>query len=131
MKWLIWAVLSVAAILFLAFPLAWVAPVAYLKVEAFFGFGPVSMPWAISLAHDRLAAGAYDDCAAPFLFAWYGSFGGGPYVPDHLKLPPRSEFEEIILIHSGIVTESTKVVLSEMAQFNENMIHQCFGPEQR
>lgn len=48
-------------------------------------------------------------------------------MPDDAKLPPKNEFEEVILINSGIVCESMKAKLTAMAEFNVELLERCFG----
>ena len=124
-KIFIWFALSLGTILLSIHLFAWIAPVAYLRAEAAIGFGPVSMPWAIERAGELLLSETYEYCTSPFLFGWHSSFGGGPHLPrDVLQI--ETEYEEIVLVRSGIIFESTKRTLDAMAEFNFKMLAECF-----
>ena len=114
-----------AALLIGAYLTAWVAPVTYLKMFSHIRLAPISVSWALERANSDLTADTYDFCEQPVLFAWYGSFGGGPVLPDGLSVPGTTEFEEVVLFRSGIIRESTKKALAEMAVFNETVVLKC------
>ena len=119
--------LAVALAWALALVIAWVSPVSYLKVQSRIGIAPISISWALDRANEDLVSGAYEACNQPVLFAWYGSFGGGPVLPDELTVPASAEFDEVVLFRSGIVRESTQTALDKMAIFNETTHTRCFA----
>lgn len=108
-----------------AFLTAWAAPVTYLKISSHIRLDPFSVSWALNRANSDLAAESYDFCEQPVLFAWYGSFGGGPVLPKDQSIPDMAEFEEVVLFRSGIIYERTKKALAEMAVFNEAVLSEC------
>lgn len=119
--------LAVAVAWALALVIAWASPVSYLKVQSRIGIAPISISWALDRANEDLVSGAYEACNQPVLFAWYGSFGGGPVLPDELTVPASAEFDEVVLFRSGIVRESTQTALDKMAIFNETTYTRCFA----
>lgn len=119
--------LAVAFVWASAFAVAWASPVSYLKIQSRIGLAPISISWALDRANEDLASGAYEACRQPVLFAWYGSFGGGPVLPDQLAVPSSAAFEEVVLFRSGIVRESTHKALDRMAIFNEITHTRCFA----
>ena len=125
LKVLKWMSLLGAALLVGAYLTAWAAPVTYLKMFSHIRLAPISIPWALERANSELVAEAYDFCEHPVLFAWYGSFGGGPVLPDGQSVSDTTEFEEVVLFKSGIIYESTKKALAEMAVFNEAVLSKC------
>ncbi|WP_193748898.1 hypothetical protein [Leisingera sp. ANG-Vp] len=48
-------------------------------------------------------------------------------MTDGIKLPPPEAFNELVLINSGIIFESTKLALVAMEKFNMELLSQCFG----
>ena len=118
--------LVVAIVWALAFVIAWTSPVSYLKVQSRIGIAPISISWTLDRANEDLVSGAYKACNQPVLFAWYGSFGGGPMLPDELTVPASAEFDEVVLFRSGIIREGTQIALDKMAIFNEITHSRCF-----
>ncbi|MEM9434601.1 MAG: hypothetical protein AAGA12_11825 [Pseudomonadota bacterium] len=118
--------LAVAVVWALAFAIAWTSPVSYLKVQSRMGIAPISVLWALDRANKDLVSGAYEACDQPVLFAWYGSFGGGPVLPDEKTVPATAEFDEVVLFRSGIVRERTQTALDKMAVFNDITHSRCF-----
>ena len=118
--------LAVAVVWALSFVIAWASPVSYLKVQSQVGIAPISISWALDRANEDLVSDAYEACKPPILFAWYGSFGGGPVLQNSLTVPASAEFEEVVLFRSGIVRESTQTALDKMAIFNEITHSRCF-----
>ena len=127
LKVLTWLSVGIALIALALFALATFAPLTYLKLHSFNGFGPIPLRWVISQAHDGLIAQSAEYCRDPVLLSWYGSFGGGPVVPNSVHLPASEAFDEVTLIRSGILYERTKLALNAMAKFNTELLHQCFG----
>jgi len=126
LKTLTWVVAGIALFAFALCMVAVLLPVTYLKFHSVLGFGPMSMSWAVSQAHEGLIERAADYCNEPVLLSWHGSFGGGPVVPDGIPLPPQDAFEELVLVNSGIIYEHTKLVLDTMAKFNIELLNKCF-----
>lgn len=114
------------ALLVGAYLTAMAAPLTYLKMFSHIQLAPISVSWALERANSDLTADTHDFCKQPVLFAWYGSFGGGPVLTDNLITPDTNEFEEVVLFRSGIINESTKKALAEMAIFNETILSECF-----
>lgn len=113
-----------------AYLMARAAPVTYLRVVSRIELAPISVSWALEQAKSDLTAGNYDSCEELVLFAWYGSFGGGPVLPDDLKVPDTVGFEEVVLFRSGTVYESTKDAVAKMAIFNETVLTECLTENQ-
>ncbi|MEM6624897.1 MAG: hypothetical protein AAF674_21975 [Pseudomonadota bacterium] len=125
LKVLKWIGMLGAAFLVGAYLTAWAAPVTYLKMVSHIQIAPISISWAPERANFHSAAETYDFCEHPVLFAWYGSFGGGPVLPNGLNVPDAIEFEEVVLFRSGVIYESAKKALAEMAVFNEAVLSEC------
>lgn len=123
--------LAIAFVWAVAIAIGWIAPVSYLKVQSRIGIAPISITWALDRANEDLASGAYEACNQPVLFAWYGSFGGGPVLPDEVTVPATAEFDEVVLLRSGIVRESTQIALVKMAVFNATTHSRCFTEIER
>lgn len=64
-KTLSYFALAVAGIWFVAFVMAWVSPVSYLKSQSKIGIAPVSISWALQRANEDLMSGAYENCDNP------------------------------------------------------------------
>lgn len=125
LKALKWMGMLGAAVLVGTYATAWAAPVTYLKMYSQVQLAPISVSWAVERANFYLATETYDFCEQPVLFAWYGSFGGGPVLPDDLSIPDTTEFEEVVLFRSGVIYENTRRALAAMAVFNETVLSEC------
>ena len=118
--------LATACVWLIAFAIAWTSPITYLKAQSKVRLAPVSVSWVLDSLIDDVVLGYHDVCKNPVLFAWHGSFGGGPVYSAGSMALDTAEYTEIVLFRTDIIHERNQVALAKMAVFNDTTLSRCF-----